>query len=162
MDVVMPGMSGIVATRCIKAACPATNVLALSMHEDQQYFFKMLQAGASGYIPKRAAPDDLVSAIRVVAQDQIFLYPSLAKLLVDDLLQRDASDHLSDGKKLTAREQEVLALIAEGLTNRQVAEKLIISIKTVDRHRENIMRKLNLHSRVALVKYAVGKGLISI
>ena len=122
----------------------------------------MLQAGASGYIPKRAAPDDLLSAIRVVAQDQVFLYPSLAKLLVQDFKQRGASIHLLGDRKLTPREHEVLTLIANGLTNREIAESLVISVRTVDRHRENIMRKLDLHSRVALVKYAVEKGLISV
>jgi len=162
MDVVMPGMSGISATRHIKAVCPDTNVLALSMHEDEQYFFEMLQAGASGYVPKCAAPDDLLAAIRVVAQGQVFLYPSLARLLVEDFTQRGASDRSPAGKKLTPREREVLTRIAEGLTNREVAKALVISIKTVDRHRENIMRKLGLHRRVALVKYAIEKGLISI
>ena len=160
MDVVMPGMSGIVATRKIKEANPETNVLALTMHEDEQYFFEMLQAGASGYVPKRAAPDDLLSAIRLVSQDHVFLYPSLAKMLVADFLQRGDADPAGPENDLTPREHEVLTLIAEGLTNREIAEKLVISVKTVDRHRENIMRKLDLHNRVALVKYAIEKGLI--
>jgi two-component system response regulator NreC len=162
MDVVMPGMSGIAATRRIKAAYPDTNVLALTMHEDEQYFFEMLHAGASGYVPKRAAPDDLLSAIRVVAHGQVFLYPSLAKLLVEDFLQMEVSGRPPGGKQLTSRQREVLTLIAEGLTNREIAEKLVISVKTVDRHRENIMQRLDLHSRVALVKYAIEKGFIDV
>jgi two-component system response regulator NreC len=163
MDVAMPGMSGIEATRRIKEISPETAVLALTMHEDEQYFFEMLNAGASGYVPKRAAPDDLVSAIRAVSQGQVFLYPSLARLLVQDFLQRSESDAATEAvEELTPREREVLIAIAEGHTNREIAEMLVISVKTVDRHRENIMRKLNLHNRVELVKYAIEKGLITV
>jgi two-component system response regulator NreC len=162
MDVVMAGMSGIEATRRIKEANPEVAVLALTMHEDEHYFFEMLNAGASGYVPKRAAPDDLVDAIRVVSQGNVFLYPTLAKLLVKDFLQRAESGASPPGEELTAREREVLTCIAEGLTNREIAETLVISAKTVDRHRENIMRKLNLHNRVELVKYAIEKGLINL
>jgi two-component system response regulator NreC len=163
MDVAMPGMSGIEATRRIKEANPDTAVLALTMHEDEQYFFEMLNAGASGYVPKRAAPDDLVSAIRAVSQGQVFLYPSLAKLLVKDFLQRaEESGVPTIAEELTPREREVLIAIAEGNTNREIGELLTISVKTVDRHRENIMRKLNLHNRVELVRYAIEKGLIAV
>ncbi|UCC85912.1 MAG: response regulator transcription factor [Anaerolineales bacterium] len=162
MDVVMSGMSGIEATRRIKQANSEVAVLALTMHEDEQYFFEMLQAGASGYVPKRAAPDDLVSAIRVVSQGNVFLYPTLAELLVKDFLQRTESGLSPAAEELTPREREVLTYIAEGHTNREIAEALVISVKTVDRHRENIMRKLNLHNRVELVKYAIERGLISI
>jgi two-component system response regulator NreC len=162
MDVVMSGMSGIEATRRIKEANPDVAILALTMHEDEQYFFEMLSAGASGYVPKRAAPDDLVSAIRVVSQGNVFLYPTLAKLLVKDFLQRAESGAAPPSEELTPREREVLTCIAEGMTNREIAETLVISAKTVDRHRENIMRKLNLHNRVELVKYAIEKGLISV
>ena len=162
MDVVMPGLSGIEATRRIKEVDPDVAVLALTMHEDEQYFFEMLNAGASGYIPKRAAPDDLVSAIRVVSQGNVFLYPTMAKLLVKDFLQRADSGVAPIADELTPREREVLTHIAEGFTNREIAETLVISTKTVDRHRENIMRKLNLHSRVELVKYAIEKGLITV
>ena len=142
---------------------PETAVLALTMYEDDQYFFEMLRAGAAGYVPKRAAPDELVSAIRAVSQGQVFLYPSLAGRLVQDYLQRvdtDEEEELADD--LTPREREVLVLVAEGLTNPEIAEQLVISAKTVDRHRENIMRKLNLHSRIDLVKYAIRKGLIDL
>ena len=162
MDVAMPGIGGIEATRKIKAVNADTAVLALTMHEDEQYFFEMLNAGASGYIPKRAAPDDLVSAIRVVSQGNVFLYPTLAKLLVKDFLDRAESGSALVIEDLTPREREVLTHIAEGYTNREIAENLVISVKTVDRHRENIMQKLNLHNRVELVKYAIEKGLISV
>jgi two-component system response regulator NreC len=162
MDVVMPGLSGIEATRRIREVSPETNVLALTMHEDEQYFFEMLHAGASGYVPKRAAPDDLISAIRVVSRGQVFLYPSVAKMLVKDFVERGGGDSPPVHEQLTPREREVLTYIAEGLTNREIAEELHISHKTVDRHRENIMGKLDLHSRVALVKYAIEKGMISV
>jgi two-component system, NarL family, response regulator NreC len=162
MDVAMPGMNGIEATRRIKAASPDTAVLALTMHEDEQYFFEMLNAGASGYIPKRAAPDDLVAAIKVVAEGNVFLYSSLARFLIKDMAERSAAAAESSTEEvLTAREREVLALIAEGYTNREIAEALVISIKTVERHRENIMAKLDMHNRVELVKYAIKKGIIS-
>jgi len=162
MDVSMPGMTGIEATRRIKNTHPDVAVLALTMYESEQYFFEMLEAGASGYVPKRAAADDLVSAIRVVSQGNVFLYPSMAKLLVSDFLQRDDVEDEASKTPLTPREREVLTYIAEGYTNREIAEALVISIKTVDRHRENIMRKLDLHNRVALVKYAIEKGLITV
>lgn len=163
MDIEMPGMNGIEATRQIKQAAPATAVLALTMYEDDQYFFEMLRAGASGYVPKRAAPDELVSAIRAAGRGEVFLYPSLAGRLVRDYLQRGpAGEGDAPNDELTPREQEVLTLIAEGLSNNEIADRLVISAKTVDRHRENLMRKLNLHNRVDLVKYALRKGLIGL
>lgn len=161
MDVAMPGIGGIEATRRIKEASPETAVLALTMHEDEQYFFAMLGAGAAGYIPKRAAPDDLISAVRAVYQGNIFLHSTLARFLLQNVLPPRAGQERT-AEELTAREQEVLTLIAEGLTSRQIAERLVVSPKTVDRHRENIMAKLNLHSRVELVKYAIERGLIEL
>lgn len=163
MDIAMPDMNGIEATRRIKESRPETAVLALTMHEDDQYFFEMLNAGASGYVPKRAAPDELITAIRTVSRGEVFLYPSLATRLVQDYLHRvEAGDQPMIHDELTPREREILVLIAEGLTNPEVADRLVISPKTVDRHRENIMRKLNLHSRIDLVKYAIRKGLIEL
>jgi two-component system response regulator NreC len=163
MDIQMADMNGIEATRHIKEVVPETAVLALTMHEDDHYFFEMLQAGASGYLPKRAAADDLLHAIRVVAHGEVFLYPSLAVRLVQDYLKRQAAgDEPAPEGDLTGREQEVLVLIAEGRTNPEIADRLVISVKTVDRHRENIMRKLNLHSRIELVKYALRSGLINL
>lgn len=163
MDVKMPDMNGIEATRLIRANHPETAVLALTMYEDDQYFFEMLRAGASGYVPKRAAPDELLTAIRTVSRGEVFLYPSLATRLVQNYLGEMAAGTQPEiSTTLTAREQEVLVLIAEGLSNAEIAEKLIISAKTVDRHRENIMGKLNLHSRVDLVKYALRNGLIEL
>ena len=160
MDIGLPDMSGIDATREIKKRCPEVSIVALTIHEDEEYFFKMLEAGASGYVPKRAAPEELVTAIRAAATGQVYLYPSLAKLLVRDFLSggRAPDDHTASD--LTSREQEVLTYLAEGANNEEIAGSLVISRKTVARHRENIMRKLNLHSRAELVRYAIRKGII--
>jgi two-component system response regulator NreC len=164
MDISMPDMNGIEATRRIKADHPNVAVLALTMHEDDQYFFEMLGAGASGYVPKRAAPNDLLSAIHAVQKGGVFLFPSVARSLVQDYLQRSA--HAGTAGRsfdaVTDREREVLTLIAQGRSNQEIADQLVISAKTVNRHRENIMAKLNLHSRVELVHYAIEKGLIDI
>ncbi|HET6847082.1 MAG TPA: response regulator transcription factor [Anaerolineales bacterium] len=161
MDIGLPDLSGIEATREIKKRFPRMAVVALTIHEDQEYFFKMLDAGAVGYVPKRAAPEELERAIRAAAQGEVYLYPSLAKLLVTDYLNQEhpASEKAQlDG--LTAREREVLTYLAEGTTNEEIAVSLVISPKTVERHRENIMQKLNLHSRAELVRYAIRKGII--
>jgi two-component system response regulator NreC len=165
MDISMPDMNGIEATRIIKAQHPKIAVLALTMHEDDQYFFEMLGAGASGYVPKRAAPNDLISAIHAVRGGGMFLFPSLARTLVQDYLHRreqPGAPTRQGFEDLTEREREVLALIAEGQSNPEIADALVISVKTVNRHRENIMAKLNLHSRVELVRYAIEKGLIEL
>ena len=166
MDISMPDMNGIEATRRIKANNPEIAVLALTMHEDDQYFFEMLSAGASGYVPKRAAPNELISAIHAIRNGGMFLFPSLARSLVQDFLQRREHGGSAHGRagfeELTEREREVLTLIAEGRSNQDIADALVISIKTVNRHRENIMAKLNLHTRVELVRYAIEKGLIDL
>lgn len=163
MDISLPDLDGFEATRQIKRSSPNVAILALTMHESEEYFFKMLNAGASGYVPKKAAPTDLVAAIRTVHEGGVFLYPSVAKALVHDFLGRvnEGSERASfDG--LSEREQEVLKWIADGLTNQEIGDKLTISVKTVERHRANIMGKLNLHSRTELVKYAIRKGLIEV
>ena len=160
MDIGLPDMSGIEATREIKKKVADVAIVALTIHEDEEYFFKMLEAGASGYVPKRAAPDELLTAIRVAANGQVYLYPSLAKLLVRDFLSGGKTDNEQPASELTDREQEVLTYLAEGANNDEIATALVISPKTVARHRENIMRKLNLHSRADLVRYAIRKGII--
>ena len=161
MDIGLPDKSGIEATRDIKAEFPEVAIVALTIHEDEEYFFKMLEAGASGYVPKRAAPEELLTAIRAAAHGEVYLYPSMAKLLVRDFLVSESADkERSASKELTDREQEVLTYLAEGESNDEIAKALVISPKTVERHRENIMRKLNLHSRAELVRYAIRKGII--
>lgn len=163
MDVTMPEVDGIQATQRIRQFPSPPAVLALSIHEGTDYFFRMLQAGASGYVPKRAAPDELLRAIHVVARGEVFLEASVAKELVSDYLTRvqDGREHNTfDG--LTEREREILTYIAEDATNTAIAQSLNISVNTVERHREHIMSKLNLHTRTELVKYAIRKGLISL
>ena len=161
MDIGLPDKSGIDATHEIKAQFPNVAIVALTIHEDEEYFFKMLESGASGYVPKRAAPEELLTAIRAAANGEVYLYPSLAKLLVRDYLVSEPADReKSEGQKLTEREQEVLTHLAEGESNDEIGKALVISPKTVARHRENIMRKLNLHSRAELVRYAIRKGII--
>jgi two-component system, NarL family, response regulator NreC len=161
MDIGLPDMSGIDATREIRKLHPEVAVVALTIHEDEEYFFKMLDAGARGYVPKRAAPEELITAIRAAAADEVYIYPSLAKLLVRDYLSQERSaEQKSALDNLTDREREVLACLAEGKSNDEIAESLVISPKTVARHRENIMHKLNLHSRAELVRYAIRKGII--
>lgn len=161
MDIGLPDISGIEAARLIKERHPDVAIVALTIHEDKEYFFKMLDAGASGYVPKRAAPEELITAIRAAAANEVYLYPSLAKYLVKDYLAQQTSPRQSDTSGiLTPREQEVLMHLADGATNAEIGETLVISPKTVARHRENIMRKLNMHSRTELVKYAIRKGII--
>ena len=162
MDIGLPDISGIDATRQIKRVCPTAAVVALTIHEDEEYFFKMLEAGANVYVPKRAAPEELLTAIRAAAKNEVYIYPSLAKLLVRDYLSQEQPAASQDSlDTLTSREQEVLAYLADGASNSEIGEILSISPKTVARHRENIMQKLNLHSRTELVKYAIRKGIIS-
>lgn len=161
MDIGLPDKSGIEATRDIKSQFPEVAIVALTIHEDEEYFFKMLEVGASGYVPKRAAPEELLTAIRAAAHGEVYLYPSMAKMLVRDFLVSEPMDkEQSASKELTDREQEVLTHLAEGESNDEIAKILVISPKTVARHRENIMRKLNLHSRAELVRYAIRKGII--
>ncbi|NOR88838.1 MAG: response regulator [Anaerolineales bacterium] len=161
MDIGLPDLSGIDAAREVKRLREETAVVALTIHEDEEYFFKMLDAGASGYVPKRAAPEELLTAIRAAAVGEVYLYPSMAKLLVKDYLTQEPQAETRGGMDgLTDREQEVLAHLADGATNLEIGETLGISPKTVARHRENIMRKLGMHSRTELVKYAIRKGII--
>lgn len=160
MDIALPDENGIETTRKIKASHPATAVIALTIYDDEEYFFKMIEAGASGYVPKRAAPHELVTAIRAAAAGDVYLYPSLAKLLVEDYLKQENEQVPSDVGELSARQHAVLASLANGDTNGQIASQLGISPKTVARHRENIMTKLGLRSRTELVKYAIRKGII--
>ncbi|HET6948445.1 MAG TPA: response regulator transcription factor [bacterium] len=161
MDISMPRMNGVEATQEIKRSLPDTQVLILTMHEEESYVFQLLRLGAAGYVLKRAAATDLVEAVRAAARGEAFLYPAVARSVVQDYLDRMRTGEGTgryDG--LTDREREILVLIAEGLTNSQIADRLFISVKTVQTHRAHIMEKLDLHDRSLLVRYAVRKGLI--
>jgi len=161
MDISMPRMNGVEATQEIKRLYPDMQVLILTMHEEESYVFQLLRLGAAGYVLKRAAATDLVEAIRAASRGEAFLYPAVARSVVQDYLDRMRNGEGSgryDG--LTDRERGILVLIAEGHTNSQIADRLFISVKTVQTHRAHIMEKLDLHDRSLLVRYAVRKGLI--
>jgi DNA-binding NarL/FixJ family response regulator len=159
MDISMPRLTGIEATRKIRRVAPDAHVLILTMHEDESYVFQLLQLGAAGYVVKHAAASDLVDAVRAAMRGEPFLYPVVARSLVQDYgLRGDSPTPRQDS--LTDREREVLVLIAESLTNAQIASRLSISVKTVQTHRTHIMHKLDLHDRSHLVRYAIRKGFI--
>lgn len=161
MDITMPDMNGIVATRQIKKLVPDVKVLVLTMHENDEYVFQALRAGASGYMLKEAADTELITALHVVQSGQFYLSPTAQSVMVGDYLQRVRTGEERDSySNLTEREREILKLVAEGYTNNQIAEQLVISPKTVDTHRTHVMDKLNLHSRAELVKYAMRRGLL--
>lgn len=163
MDVAMPEMDGLEATRRIAAAHPRSRVLVLTQHDSQEYVFPILEAGAAGYLLKKVRGTELVSAIRAVHEGGSFLSPSVAKTVIDrSLRQREPHEEESNGARLTEREREVLKLVAEGLSNQEIADRLSLSIKTVMGHRANLMDKLGIHSRVELVKYAIRAGLVEI
>ena len=163
MDLVMPGMNGMQAAQQLHDKYPDIKVLILSMYDDDEYVCQILKAGASGYVLKRAASDDLLRAIREVEKGGSALHPTVAAKLIKDYVRRTKSTEQRDsGSVLTARESEVLRLVAEGHTNQQIADMLGLGRKTVDTHRTNIMRKLDLHDVTALVKYALKRGLISL
>lgn len=163
MDITLPDLSGIEVTRRLQKTGTVSKIIALTIHEDEQFFFEMLQAGASGYVPKRAAPEDLITAIRTVYRNEIYIYPMLTKLLVNDFLQRAGEEDATKATidNLTPREYEILVALASGASNEEISERFTISRHTVARHRENLMRKLGLHNRSELVKYAIRKGLIN-
>ncbi len=172
MDITMPGMGGKEATRQLKNLCPGCKVLVLTVHSDKEYFFEMLEAGAVGYLTKQAAADELVAAIRTVATGNVYLQPALALWLLEDYrrlliqaphlspLEADESGAIKGIEVLSKRELQVLERVAQGMTNTEIGEALNISPKTVARHRERIMAKLNLHSIAELVRFAIRTGLI--
>ncbi len=163
MDISMPDMGGIEATQAIKKTFPETRILALTMHEDARYFFQMLKEGALGYVLKGADPNELLSAIRAVYQDKAYIPPSLARRLLDDYLERlKVGEEQDSYSTLTAREKEVLKLIGEGYTGREIGEMLFISLNTVERHRTNIMDKLGMHNKSQLIRFAIRKGLVKV
>ena len=163
IDIAMPNLNGLEATRQIKKALPKVKVLILTMHKNEEYVLQSLQAGASGYLLKDAAVEDLVFAIRSVHRLDSFLSPAVSKTVIGAYLSKNKSKKkLSAFEVLTDREREILQLIAEGHTNQQVADTLFISVKTVEAHRSNIMRKLDIHDITELVKYAIKKGIIDL
>lgn len=160
MDIAMPGINGLEATQKIIQMNPSAKVLILTQYDSQEYLFKVLQAGAQGYVLKRSASAELFSAIKAVYEGSAYLSPSMTKTLIKE---RFKSEPVTVGKTkelLTVREQEILKLIAEGKTNKDIADELVISPKTVETHRAHILEKLDMHDRTELVKYAIRKGII--
>jgi DNA-binding NarL/FixJ family response regulator len=154
LDVAMPRMTGLQATHEIKKQAPDVQVLILSMHDDERYLFEALRAGASGYVLKRAAGEDLLDAVRAAARGEPFLTPAAQQTLIQDFLSR------GEQPELTPREQEVVKLIAEAHTNKDIARILHLSEKTVESHRANVLQKLGMRDRVELVRYAIRHGLV--
>ena len=154
LDVSMPRMTGLQATHEIKQQSPDTQILILSMHEDERYLFEALRAGAAGYVLKRAADKDLLEAVQAAARGEPFLTASAQQSLIRDFLER------GEQPELTPREQEIVKLIAEAHTNREIAEILHLSEKTVESHRANVLQKLGMRDRVELVRYAIRNGLV--
>lgn len=175
MDITMPDMDGMEATQQLKNLYPDCQILVLTVHADKQYFMKMLSIGASGYLTKQAAADELVAAIQAVAAGYVYLQPALARWLLEDYQQLaktvtlpGPNEDTEKGKDvvtldiLSQRERQVLELVGEGFNNHDIGKKLGLSPKTIARHRERIMKKLNMHSRTELVKFAIRTGLISL
>lgn len=162
MDLSMPpGESGLIATGKINESFPETKILILTMHDDEEYLFHVLKNGASGYVLKNSPDDELLNAIRTVYKGDTYIYPSMATSLVRELVENDMGEYAGDPFKiLTKREIEVLPLAAKGYGNKEIAEKLFISIKTVEAHKSRIMRKLNLKNRPELIEYALKKKLL--
>lgn len=158
MDIAMPGMDGLEVTRRIMKESPKVKVLILTQHDNREYILSAIKAGTAGYIPKRALGSELIAAIRSVHKGDSFLYPSAAAALIKDYLHQKKEEPYD---RLTAREREVLRLIAEGYTSREIAEMLGISIKTVLGYRVKIMGKLDIHNHTELIKYAMRRGIVS-
>lgn len=162
MDIGMPVMNGLEAAKKIAQLYPTVKVLILTQYDSQDYLFNVLQAGAQGYVLKRSASTELFSAIKTVHDGLAYLSPAMTKTLIKEHVGTEQTVIEKTKNLLTAREQEILKLIAEGKTNQEIAGQLIISLKTVQTHRAHILEKLNMHDRTELVKYAIAKGIISL
>jgi DNA-binding NarL/FixJ family response regulator len=160
LDIAMPRMTGIQAAREINRTTPDVRILMLSMYDNEQYFFESLRVGASGYVLKSVADRDLLEACRATLRGEPYLYPGAVNSLIRDWLQRASQGEPLPPTILTPREEEILKLVAEGYSSREIATDLVISIKTVERHRANILQKLGLRDRLALTRYAIRAGLI--
>ena len=161
MDVAMPGLNGIEAARQISAKMPQVAVVFLSMHSDESYVLKALKSGARGYLLKDSAEQDLINAVIAVSEGKAFFSPAISKMLVEDYMRQMQDRKVEDSYELlTTREREVLQLLAEGRSNKEVAMVLNLSLYTVETHRGNILQKLNLHNQAELILYAIRKGVI--
>jgi DNA-binding NarL/FixJ family response regulator len=163
MDITMPGLNGLEATRQIKKRFPEVKVLILTVHSSEEYIREILRAGASGYLVKQAAPNELIAAIEAIQRGESYLSPSVSRKVVREYVQHAAGSADADTyERLTDREREVLQLIAEGNSTRDIAELLHLSVKTAETHRARLMRKLDIHSTAELTQYAIRRGVISL
>jgi len=160
VDISMPRMTGLQAVSQLHTRCPDLRILILSMHENEQYLYEALKAGASGYVLKTVVDRDLIQACRAAMRGEPFLYPGAMTPLIRDYLERARTDQPVREEPLTAREQQVVKLIAEGHSSKEIADTLVISEKTVERHRANMLEKLGMHDRVELTRYAIRRGLV--
>ncbi|MFJ9916651.1 response regulator [Actinacidiphila glaucinigra] len=160
LDIAMPRLTGLQAARELSRLRPGLRILMLTMHDNEQFFFEALRAGASGYVPKSVADRDLVEACRAAVRDEPFIYPGALTALVRNLLERARQGEPLPARAVTDREEEILKLVAEGHTSKEIGEFLFISAKTVERHRANILQKLGLRDRLELTRYAIRAGLI--
>ena len=160
LDIAMPQMTGLQAARQISQSAPDVRILILSMYDNEQYFFEALRAGASGYVLKSVADRDLIEACRAAMRGESFLYPGAVTALIRDYLERDRRGDRLPNSILTPREEQITKLIAEGNSTKEIAETLGISVKTVDRHRANVLQKLGLRDRLDLTRFAIRTGLI--
>ena len=160
LDVTMPRLTGLQAARELSQRRPELRILILSMHDNEQYFFEALRVGAAGYVLKSVADRDVVEACRATMRGESFLYPGAVKALIRDHLERASDGEQPADDPLSARESEVVKLVAEGYTTKQIADTLVLSDKTVERHRSNILEKLGMRDRVELTRYAIRRGLI--
>ncbi len=160
LDIAMPRMTGLQAAREMSRRAPGVRILMLSMYDNEQYFFEALKAGASGYVLKSVADRDLVEACRAAMRGEPFLYPGAITALIRDYLQRNRQGERIPDSILTPREEEIVKLVAEGHSSKEIADTLVISAKTVDRHRANILQKLGMRDRLDLTRFAIRSGLI--
>ncbi len=165
LDISMPNVNGVEATRIIKKNQPDTQVLILTIHESEEFIQELIAAGADGYVLKNAEKKEIFDAVRAIARGVSFFSPNVSRLLLESVVRRARNREPFPGpgeNRLTTRELEVIRLIAEGLTSRQIAEKLFISVTTVNSHRTNMMKKLDIHEAVGLVKYAIARKLVEV
>lgn len=160
LDIAMPRLTGLQAARELSRMRPGLRILMLTMHDNEQFFFEALRAGASGYVPKSVADRDLVEACRAAVRDEPFIYPGAVTALVRNFLERARQGEPLPARAVTDREEEILKLVAEGHTSKEIGDILYISAKTVERHRANILQKLGLRDRLELTRYAIRAGLI--
>ncbi|HEY0456904.1 MAG TPA: response regulator transcription factor [Verrucomicrobiae bacterium] len=162
MDITMPGMSGLEATKCLRAICPQSRVLILTVHDKKEFVREMIQSGARGYIRKNTSPVELVSAIERIHRGEAFFMPDVAQAFFEEYVLSGGKLEESYPKQLSEREREVLSLIVSGLANKEIAERLSLSVRTVEKHRQKIMHKLGIHKATELVKFAITRGFVNL